>query len=332
MKHTLDNIKHKIDKMNSKQLDRAFISACKRGDYDTVHYLFRSPTLSYRPNIFCDKYRGPHYACQSGNLELVKFLVSPTGCSFSIDNYYMKESLLATSAASGHLDIVQYLLTDPELIADNKQANIHFHYDLALRSACTFKEPMKIVQYLLTSPELKEHSSINSSTPINDNNRYDRSSHSALTNACVLGNIELIKYLLTSTDLKEHAKTSHNNHFAGTVITEHSVQIFSTISQFLFTSDQLREKADVHAYDDYLFHKLIHGVYHTDSDFKKLSFLILNCGLEKTPTISNYINNLQINELKDILNNLFEKSQFHQTLNDSLPVNHNQHNKTKVKI
>ena len=60
------------------------------------------------------------------------------------------------SCQKGHLEIVKYLLTSPEL---KEHANIHAQDDLGFRLACNYGH-LEIVKYLLTSPDLKEHADI----------------------------------------------------------------------------------------------------------------------------------------------------------------------------
>lgn len=57
---------------------------------------------------------------------------------------------------SGHLDIVKYLLTSPDL---KEHVDIHACNDGGFQWAC-LNGHLDIVQYLLTSPELKDHVNI----------------------------------------------------------------------------------------------------------------------------------------------------------------------------
>ncbi len=99
------------------------------------------------------------------------------------------------SCQKGHLEIVQYLLTSPDL---KEHANIHADNDLGFRLACE-NGYLEVVKYLLTSPDLKEHADIHA-----DNDYGFRL-------ACARGQLEVVKYLLTSPNLKEHADIHANN-------------------------------------------------------------------------------------------------------------------------
>ena len=87
------------------------------------------------------------------------------------------------------LDIVQFLLTSPEL---TEHANIHAENDEGFRSACRCSH-LEVIKYLLTSPELTEHADIHAH---NDE---------GFILACENGHLEVVKYLLTSAELTEHA-------------------------------------------------------------------------------------------------------------------------------
>ena len=87
------------------------------------------------------------------------------------------------------LDIVQFLLTSPEL---KEHADVHAKDDLGFRVACRSGR-LEVVKYLLTSDELKEHIDIHA-----ENDWGFRI-------ACLDGRLEVVKYLLTSDELTEHA-------------------------------------------------------------------------------------------------------------------------------
>ena len=97
----------------------------------------------------------------------------------------------------GYLDIVQYLLTSPDL---KKHVDIHCKtpsgWD-ALIFAC-INGHLDIAQYLLTSPELKEHANI-----YHKNNDGDN----ALMFACINGHLNIIQYLIIDMNMKKKKKT-----------------------------------------------------------------------------------------------------------------------------
>ena len=80
----------------------------------------------------------------------------------------------------GHLELVKYLLTSPEL---KKHANIHAADDLGFICACE-QGQLEVVKYLLASPELTEHADIHTG---NDE---------GFRGACYEGRLEVVKYLI----------------------------------------------------------------------------------------------------------------------------------------
>ena len=99
------------------------------------------------------------------------------------------------SCFDGHLEVVKYLLTSPDL---KEHANIHANNDNGFINTC-FDGHLEIVKYLLTSADLKEHADIHA-----DNDYGFRL-------ACENGHLEIVKYLLTSAELTEHADIHAEN-------------------------------------------------------------------------------------------------------------------------
>ena len=97
----------------------------------------------------------------------------------------------------GYLDIVQYLLTSPDL---KKHVDIHYKspsgWD-ALIFACCYSH-LDIAQYLLTSPELKEHADIY---------HKDNDGDNALMYACRYEYLDIIQYLIIDMNMKINKKT-----------------------------------------------------------------------------------------------------------------------------
>ena len=122
-------------------------------------------------------------ACQKGNLEIVKYILT-------------------------NPDFVKYILTNPDL---KKYSNINDKNNKvrdALICSC-IKGHLAIVKYLLTSPDLKEH--------VNVNDKDNIGGYTNLIYACMYDRLDLVKYLLTSPDLKEHADINQkdNNGMTG---------------------------------------------------------------------------------------------------------------------
>ena len=94
-----------------------------------------------------------------------------------------KEALnqsLVEACSYGHLDIVKYLLTSPDL---KDHANIHEGDDESLINAC-LNGHLEIVKYLLSSPELTEYADIHANN------------NGTLRLACIYNREAIINYLI----------------------------------------------------------------------------------------------------------------------------------------
>ena len=114
-------------------------------------------------------------------------------------NIYMglnKEELngkFIQACQNGHLELVKYLLTSPDL---KEHANINYKDDNGFKWACR-NEHFDIVKYLTSSPDLKDKIDIHLKNDL------------VFVNACANGQINVIKFLLTSPELSEHSNLSH---------------------------------------------------------------------------------------------------------------------------
>ena len=120
------------------------------------------------------------WACQNGHLEIVKFLLTSPELKEHADVHAKDDLGFRVACRSGRLEVVKYLLTSPKL---TKHADIHAKDDGGFRSACLGGH-LEIVKYLLTSDELKKHADIHA--------RNDE----GFIWACRFGHLEVIKYLI----------------------------------------------------------------------------------------------------------------------------------------
>lgn len=147
------------------ELHTAIAMAITRGSLEDIKYIFRSPFVENKDKI---------------NIHL------------------NKEAFLEEACTYGHLDIVRYLLTSPDLKEHaDITANSHYCFQQACQSG-----HIELVKYMATSPELKVHSDITAANNV------------ALQNACCKNHVEIVRYLLTSVDLKIHTLMDDESHRA----------------------------------------------------------------------------------------------------------------------
>lgn len=244
--------------------DYALRWACENGHLDVVKYLLTSPDLKEHANIHAEQLNNNLMtACKDGDLNSAKEALAH-GADIHADD----DKALRHACHYGHLDVVKYLLTSPDL---KEHANGH---DDGLLEACYWGH-LDIVKYLLISTELKVHADINTEgwgegTP--------------LGMACYGDNFEIVKYLLTSPELTEHADIHADNDEALYKALYYSNNL--DIAQFLLTSPELTEHADVHAVKEIALHDIYDNVvcnYPDDDDIQlmleKVS-LLASCGAD----------------------------------------------------
>lgn len=86
-----------------------------------------------------------HYACIHGHINIVKYLLTSPDLTEHADINYYNGYPLQEACYIGHLEVVKYLLTSPEL---KYHADIHTQKDLSLRWAC-MNGHLDIINYLI---------------------------------------------------------------------------------------------------------------------------------------------------------------------------------------
>lgn len=169
----------------SPTLDRLFLTSCEFNFLDIIKWIYESPNGQNAIN----HNKGFQRVCQNGHLDIVRYLLTSPDIKKHADIHANGDKGFELACKEGRLNIIHYLLTSPEL---TEHIDIHANGDHGFVMACKFGH-LDIVRYLLTSPELTEHANIHAEDGM------------ALVLACDNGHLEVVRYLLTSQDLTDHA-------------------------------------------------------------------------------------------------------------------------------
>lgn len=238
-------------------------------------------------------------ACKSGDLNLIKNLLEDKDLNIDINCF--DGSFLHAAAKSGHIKILQYLLTSETL---KEHIDIHSAQGLALKNACE-NGHLEVVKYLLTSPELTEHARINEDNCL------------AFKNACEKNHFEIIKYLLTSQDLKENLDLSKNENVI--IIAADNDNI--NLARYLLTSKDLNGQINIHYAEDSIFRSTVQN-----NQINFLQFLIFEMNIEKTESIKKFLNESANKEV----DRLFELRDLNNRLEDNLEIKNINNKKLKL--
>jgi ankyrin repeat protein len=154
------NLFEKYKDLKEDELNSEFLDACSSGNLEVVKYVLTSSELKYHADINCESGLSLYNACEAGHLEIVKFLLTGKNLSQKYDMGF-----------------------DSNMDEDER--------DAPFRVACS-NGHFPIIKYLLTSPELEQH------YPLENKN------DSAISDASYAGRIDVIKYLTSSPDLNTH--------------------------------------------------------------------------------------------------------------------------------
>lgn len=124
--------------------------ACTLGDLDTVSYLLENKKSRFIKLSVEDVFNN---LCRNGHLHIIKYLLTSPNLKDFHDTHTKYTSWIAPTCQRGYLDIIQYLFTSPEL---KNHPDIHTNNDVALRSACEFYQ-FNIVDFLISSQDFKKN-------------------------------------------------------------------------------------------------------------------------------------------------------------------------------
>ena len=168
-----------IHDCDQRLVGRLLLQACESGHLDIVRYLGAELhcNIAYGDYLYSSPL---HEACKSGNLDLVRYLVAEQHCDPACEDLF-GSTPLHKACENGHLDIAKYLVTDQhcDLACENGRVE-------TLHEACR-NGHLDIVRYLVTEqhcdPTCKNH---DGRTPLH--------------RACQNGHLDIVRYLVTECD------------------------------------------------------------------------------------------------------------------------------------
>lgn len=174
-----------------------FKDAAKNNYIELVKYLLKSKDLSFNPEV---EYSELNSNIENISLEMFQLLIIEYQKKHK-DNF---SNLLFQAVEKNRLDLIDYLLTSPDIIKKldikNTQKNYYGKTDDTLLSIACQNKNIEIVQYLLCSPNIKSYK-----------NFIHQEQDAALCNALNKYDNEIVKFLLTSDKIKEHADINARN-------------------------------------------------------------------------------------------------------------------------
>jgi hypothetical protein len=298
-------------------LENALMAATENPEI--VYYLLTCPELKQAgvkyANIHpCDVDGGSVLTYATHNLELFKFLLfykDEDGKTIinkknSITQY---TKCLNDSAFRGNMEVLEYLLTSPDMAklgikpAKHKAINRAFIYASSLCQT-------KTMEFLLSSYTIEKNN-------LQYANIHSDDDH-ALIEACKQGHLDTATFLLTSPLLKEHSNLHAKNDKA---IIEACTSGNIELVKFLLTSPQLLECnhtfPDIHAQNDKAFIDIC-KIYSTRYK-PMIDFLIFEIHIEKTPAIIAFLDSPDMEDHKAKINQLFLNRELFYDLNENLP-------------
>ncbi len=268
-----------------------FIAACESGNLDIIRFLLNSKNadINYENNL------GFKSACEFGQLEVVKYLLYSEELKEVANIYANGQEGLLMAAYKGRLDVVKFLL-ETHLKKDNIQARL-LNTNEAFKMACIGGH-IDLVEYLMSNNEIPK---------IDPNYQKD----AALIKSCYYGNFKMVKYLLESDLFRDKYKIEGDDNL---VIVNACLSKNTDLVEYLLISKSLDKNASVHVQNDMPF------IFVAENNMLNvLQVLIFDKQIKKTYYIRNYLeqNNGEASRLFGI-RDLKEKLSFDLTVDNEL--------------
>lgn len=208
--------------MSQEQINNCFLKECENGNLEKVKYFLLSKDLNFNAEIdsysissinedWIEEGNNNNYGealscvCEKGNLEIVEYLLTSPDLKVHANIRGKHDRNLGFACQSGNFNLVKFLLTSEKL---KEKANINGFGGFALIMCLKYKK-YDIANWLLTAPELKEHANIsgidNDKLPtlkIHGIKLKELNYDSAFIHCCLELNIEGLKFLLRYKELQ----------------------------------------------------------------------------------------------------------------------------------
>jgi ankyrin repeat protein len=294
----------KIDKSlyinkNQDELNESLAEACENGNLDLVKLLLTDKDLPLKAKEYYVTKQFEYsnsliIACKNGHLDIAKYLLTSEDLKNTKRSDNEIGAALSTSAAYGHLDIVKFLLTD-----DNVDYIDIFENPNSFISACGSGE-LEIVKYLLVSPDIKVHV---------DPQKYVI----GFQRACANNYVNVAKYLLEDTDLLQNITSSTYKEIFSNVRRYSSVDALD----YLLKNTYINEHVDINS-------QFITAIQ--DKNFEIVKYFIFEYDIKKDQKIEESIkDNIEIQ-------NWFKVRDLKQNLNNELIISQEENKSKRLKL
>jgi hypothetical protein len=283
------------------------------------------------------------YECASkGDLEKVKILFAQPQIQDNI-NFIGTNGVLVSACFSGNIELVKYLLTSHET---KNHFDINDDYDSVLSSACEAGH-LHIVKYLFESPELEKHPQIPFVNTANNNPVVlsVQSKNLELFEYLISVSKDKDDRFLNHVSKAAGAASSSNDFdffksfielgtkYSNTVISAmlegviYSCCYSNNIEQikYIFNSPNLAKHVDIHNDRDEIFRTLIIQA-RKDKPLDMLQYFIFDLNIDETEAIKEF----RLTYKREVVENMFKLRDLNHNLHQDLSIN--ELNAKKIKI
>lgn len=142
--------KKKYHNFSLNLLNKKFIEACKKGDFELVQFLTGNE-LKKKVNIHINGEIGFKLACKNNHLNIVSFLLTSPNIKRKPDINIENDSPIRQACVNESIDVLHYLLTSEEI---KKRANIYALNNWAVKN-CIKNKQKRSLEYLILNYKIK---------------------------------------------------------------------------------------------------------------------------------------------------------------------------------